>query len=115
MALGLITEETKKKILLRECVMAAAMCFFLSMVGLFRVHLSDHTTTKELLAITLSLSAIVFFSVIIGSLLPFALKFFGFDPVHASTSIQVIMDISGVLITCLISSMILKINLVEQN
>jgi hypothetical protein len=34
-----------------------------------------------------------------------------FDPVHASTSIQVIMDISGVLITCMISTLILKINI----
>jgi Mg/Co/Ni transporter MgtE len=111
MALGLITDDNKTKILLRECVMGMAMCFFLSAVGLVRVHFSEHTTAQESLAITLSLSAIVFFSVIIGSLLPFLLRFCGFDPVHASTSIQVIMDISGVLITCLISTLILKTSL----
>jgi hypothetical protein len=41
-------------------------------------------------------------------LLPFFLKILKFDPVHASTSIQVVMDISGVLITCWISTIILK-------
>ena len=108
MALGLITDETKKKILLREGVMGLVICFFLSIIGLLRVHFSVHTTTREAVAITLSLSTIVLFSIIIGSVLPFFLKFLGFDPMHASTSIQVIMDISGVLITCLISALILK-------
>ena len=112
MALGRINESNKRQILLRECVMGIAMCCLLSLVGLARVHLSAHTSAKETLAITLSLSAIVFVSVLIGSALPFVLRSWGFDPVHASTSIQVIMDISGVLITCFVSTMILKTNLV---
>mmetsp|Transcript_6139 Transcript_6139/g.11726 ORF Transcript_6139/g.11726 Transcript_6139/m.11726 type:complete len:138 (+) Transcript_6139:510-923(+) len=111
MALGLINDETKYRILFREVVMGVAICALLSAVGMARIHFSSHTSYKESVAITLSLSSIVFFSVIIGSLLPFFLKFLRFDPVHASTSIQVIMDISGVLITCLISTLILKSNI----
>lgn len=108
MALGLITDKTRTKILLRECVMGLAICFVLSLVGLIRVLVSAHTTTSESIAITVSLTTIVFFSIVIGSLLPFFLLYLKFDPMHASTSIQVIMDISGVLITCLVSSVILR-------
>ena len=108
MALGSITEDTKKKILMRELLMGFAICALLSLVGLARVHFSSHTTAAESVAITVSLSVIVFSSIIIGSLLPFLLRYLNFDPMHASTSIQVIMDIGGVLITCLVSSLILN-------
>ncbi len=113
MALGLISDTTKRKVLLRECLMGIAMCFILSMIGLARVLLSDHTSVSESIAITMSLSVIVFSSIMIGSILPFILQYFNFDPVHASTSIQVIMDIGGVLITCVISSIVLHKKLVE--
>lgn len=51
---------------------------------------------------------IVFISIISGSLLPFLLQAVKLDPAHSSTTIQVIMDILGVLITCLISHLILN-------
>lgn len=110
MAVGKVNEHTIYKILTRELLMGAAICVSLSVVGVLRVHFTSHTTTKETFAITISLSSIVFFSVVIGSLLPFLLKYLKFDPVHASTSIQVLMDISGVLITCFVSTLILDIN-----
>ena len=53
----------------------------------------------ETMAITTSLVAIVMISIAIGSLLPVGMKYVGIDPAHSSTSIQVIMDILGVVST----------------
>ena len=53
---------------------------------------------------------IVFISIISGSLLPFLVQAIKLDPAHSSTTIQVVMDILGVLITCLISHIILNGN-----
>eukprot|EP00894_Picocystis_sp_ML_P005292 jgi/Pico_ML_1/55809/g1445.t1 len=59
------------------------------------------------LAISLSLFSIVITSVLAGTSLPFALAKAGVDPANAGTTIQVIMDVTGVLITCIICSLIL--------
>jgi len=57
------------------------------------------TPIVETLAITTSLLFIVFISIVLGALLPLAMKYVRIDPAHSSTTIQVIMDILGVLIT----------------
>jgi len=54
----------------------------------------------ETLAITTSLCSIVFISILIGATLPLVMKHVGIDPAHSSTTIQVLMDILGVTITC---------------
>lgn len=51
-------------------------------------------------AISISLFFIVMSSVMVGAALPFGLARLGIDPANAGTSIQVIMDVSGVMITC---------------
>jgi Mg/Co/Ni transporter MgtE len=89
--------------------MAISICILLSIVGLGRCMLSTATSGQETLAITLALSIIVFTSILMGSILPLGLFYIGFDPAHASTTIQVVMDIAGVLITCLIASFVLKV------
>lgn len=61
----------------------------------------------ETLAITTSLCVIVFISIILGALLPVAMKHVKIDPAHSSTTIQVLMDILGVTITCHMSRAIL--------
>ena len=48
---------------------------------------------------------IVLVSVIAGAVLPLLIQYLGADPAHASTTIQVIMDISGVAITMLVTTM----------
>eukprot|EP00933_Yihiella_yeosuensis_P085154 TRINITY_DN9996_c0_g5_i1.p1 TRINITY_DN9996_c0_g5~~TRINITY_DN9996_c0_g5_i1.p1 ORF type:complete len:288 (-),score=28.99 TRINITY_DN9996_c0_g5_i1:211-1074(-) len=63
----------------------------------------------ECLAICLSMLAIVFSSTIIGAALPFVLHRMGIDPAHAGATIQVIMDVSGVLLTCLVSCAVLGV------
>jgi Mg/Co/Ni transporter MgtE len=106
-AMGTITEKNQMKVLKREGCMAVSICIIMSVVGLLRCHLSS-TTFEETIAITASLVIIVFISIIMGAILPLLLQKLGTDSVHASTSIQVIMDISGVLITCIVSSIILN-------
>jgi len=42
-----------------------------------------------------------------GSALPFAMIWCGFDPLHAGAVIQVLMDIWGVIVSCLVCQAIL--------
>lgn len=58
-------------------------------------------------AISLSLFIIVLSSVVLGSALPFGLSSLGVDPSNAGTTIQVMMDILGVAVTCSMCSLIL--------
>lgn len=89
--------------------MAISICILLSLVGFGRCMLATTTSGRETLTITLALSIIVFTSVLMGSVLPLGLFHMGFDPAHASTSIQVFMDILGVLITCVIAAFMLRV------
>jgi len=61
----------------------------------------------ECLAICLSMLAIVFTSTLVGATLPLILSRLGLDPAHAGAAIQVIMDICGVTLTCVISCLVL--------
>ena len=45
-------------------------------------------------------------SVVLGTLLPLVLSVLRVDAAHASTTIQVIMDVLGVLITCTVATAI---------
>jgi cation transporter-like permease len=53
-------------------------------------------------AITLSLFCIVLVSAVLGVLLPFAADRLQFDREHSAPAIQVLMDITGVFLTCVI-------------
>jgi len=79
---------------------------FLSLGGFVRVYLTEGSL-EDATAISLSLFLIVMSSVVLGSALPFALSRSGFDPANAGTTIQVIMDVLGVLITCLMCNAVL--------
>lgn len=54
----------------------------------------------ETIAITASLCMIVMISIVAGATLPLCMKAIGIDPMHSATTIQVMMDILGVTITC---------------
>ncbi|KAF8065428.1 MgtE [Scenedesmus sp. PABB004] len=71
----------------------------LSAAGFARVYVTTQSLVNAA-AISLSLLAIVIASVLLGSALPFVLARAGVDPANAGTSIQVLMDIIGVAITC---------------
>lgn len=69
----------------------------------------------ECLAICLSMLAIVFTSTIVGASLPLVLNRMGLDPAHAGAAIQVMMDIIGVTLTCIISCTVLGVKVESRS
>lgn len=69
--------------------------------GYLRVFLTNEDP-REAVAIALSLFLIVVSSVVAGTALPFLLAWAKVDPAHAGTTIQVVMDVGGVALTCLV-------------
>lgn len=99
--MSLLAKETWAGVQL--AVVLAGAAFF--RCAAFQVH------ALECLAICISMLCIVFMSAIIGAGLPLLLKRLGMDPAHAGAGIQVIMDITGVTITCIVSCFILGVPL----
>lgn len=66
---------------------------------------------SECLAVCLSMLVIVFTSTILGAALPLFLSKLQIDPAHAGATIQVVMDISGVTLTCIVSCLVLGLPL----
>lgn len=62
---------------------------------------------RNTFAVVLSLCAVMITSVTIGMILPILFKALNIDPAHASPSIQVIMDLTGILITCIVAAIVL--------
>eukprot|EP00629_Pelagomonadales_sp_RCC1024_P000840 CAMPEP_0119296706 /NCGR_PEP_ID=MMETSP1329-20130426/50708_1 /TAXON_ID=114041 /ORGANISM="Genus nov. species nov., Strain RCC1024" /LENGTH=311 /DNA_ID=CAMNT_0007297643 /DNA_START=147 /DNA_END=1078 /DNA_ORIENTATION=+ len=92
----------------REAKMALVLATALSGVGFYRVYsFSAGATTADAFAITLSLFIIVSISIVLGAALPIGLEKVGAGASNAATTIQVIMDVSGVLITCAICGYVL--------
>jgi Mg/Co/Ni transporter MgtE len=91
--------------------MAITLTAILSIAGCLRAVLLTHTNPRETLAITSSLALIVFTSICLGALLPLLLQRINIDPAHSSTTIQVIMDILGVVLTVQVSAWTLGVAL----
>lgn len=106
-ALGSINDKNFRQFLARELLMAVSLSIMLGSVGMIRSFLSPHTSNSESFVISLALVTIVFISIVLGSLLPFGLQYLKSDPAHSSTTIQVIMDILGVVITCTTATVLL--------
>ena len=86
--------------------MACALSVLLSAAGFIRA-VVFRTPLAETIAITSALALIVFSSICLGAVLPLLLKKIDVDPAHSSTSIQVVMDILGVVLTVMVSTSIL--------
>lgn len=106
LALGTLNASTQLQFLSREFRMAFALSVILSLAGFLRAVLFQ-TPFPETIAVTLALSMIVFSSICLGAVLPLLLQKVGVDPAHSSTTIQVIMDILGVVLTVFISTLVL--------
>ena len=87
--------------------MACSISALMVLAGYARVMLFGYSG-RDALAISCSLLAIVLSSVIIGCTLPLLLHRLELDPAHAGATIQVIMDLAGVLITCMVCSVLLR-------
>mmetsp|Transcript_40285 Transcript_40285/g.60427 ORF Transcript_40285/g.60427 Transcript_40285/m.60427 type:complete len:416 (-) Transcript_40285:227-1474(-) len=106
LALGTLNDKTQRRFLSREFKMALSLSSTLSLAGFARA-LIVRTPIPETIAITSALTIIVFSSICLGAILPLGLKRLGVDPAHSSTTIQVVMDILGVLLTVLVSTSLL--------
>lgn len=95
-------------ILWKEIKVAAIIGIMMVIVGFGRVYIFESGDIWAAVAITSSLYLIVTVSIILGAALPLLLHRLRFDPAHAGPIIQVIMDVLGVLVTCVICSMILN-------
>lgn len=86
--------------------MAGVLSVILSLAGFLRA-VAFATPMPETIAVTSALTLIVFSSVCLGAVLPLLLKQIGVDPAHSSTTIQVVMDILGVVMTVVVSTAVL--------
>lgn len=86
--------------------MAGVLCVILSIAGFVRA-IAFQTPIPETIAVTSALALIVFSSICLGAVLPLLLKKVGVDPAHSSTTIQVVMDILGVVLTVVVSTLVL--------
>eukprot|EP00397_Hematodinium_sp_SG-2012_P042708 GEMP01047299.1.p1 GENE.GEMP01047299.1~~GEMP01047299.1.p1 ORF type:complete len:310 (+),score=61.35 GEMP01047299.1:57-986(+) len=98
------------RILSRQLWMALRVSVLLTLVSYIRCHVFQGVATQESLAIASSMLMIVFCSILIGSLLPILLASLNIDPGHAGAAIQVIMDIMGVTLTCVVGTAFLRGN-----
>eukprot|EP00850_Spirogloea_muscicola_P008614 SM000046S16395 [mRNA] locus=s46:391348:392710:+ [translate_table: standard] len=94
-----VTYESLLASLREQTVVGLVLSSILATLGFVRVY-ADNSNFLDSFAISASLFLIVLSSVEIGTLLPYGLAKAGLDPLNAATSIQVVMDIVGVLITC---------------
>jgi Mg/Co/Ni transporter MgtE len=108
-ALGNLTPANRWTYIYHEALIALILSLLMGTVGFLRVVLSSniHTSSSEVLTIVMALMIIVFTSIILGTVLPLILEAVRVDPAHSSTSIQVLMDILGVLLVCSVASFLL--------
>ena len=90
------------RVVKRELVMGLLLGIALFVVGFLRVSAKFDVVSS--LAIGVTLYVIVASATITGTLIPLGLNRLGIDPAHAGPTIQVVMDVSGVLLTCVVCS-----------
>lgn len=102
-----------RSVIATEVKVGAGLALILSVASLVRCVLFQ-VRLDECFAICLSMIAIVFVSTSVGATLPLVFQNLGLDPVHAGSAIQVIMDIGGVILTCVVSSLVLGLPLTRS-
>jgi Mg/Co/Ni transporter MgtE len=106
LAVGTLRPDNVKPFLGREMVMGICLTLILGIAGFLRVYVFD-TPLPQAFATTASLLVITMSSIVIGATLPLLMNLCRIDPAHASTTIQVLMDILGVTCTVYVSGAIL--------
>lgn len=109
---GELTRWDAMKVVSKEAIVGLLCAAALGVMGFIRVLIfyagEDDAATAPVFAtvfaISLSLFFIVLSSVVLGGALPFALRRVGANVEHAAPMIQVVMDILGVTICCVVCS-----------
>jgi Mg/Co/Ni transporter MgtE len=104
---GRVSRARVLALLSREAGSALVCASAMGAVAFFRVVATGSGTLEQGAAIALAMAAIVVTSAVAGTLVPLALHALRLDPAHAGPGVQVLMDIVGVLITCLCCQLIL--------
>ena len=113
LAVGTLNGRTMRQFLTVEAKMALCLSSLIGVTGFIRAAIF-RVPWGETIAITASVVCIVAISVGIGSTLPLLMKKVGIDPANSATTIQVIMDILGVLITVCVSSFVLSFSVFQR-
>jgi magnesium transporter len=116
MALGEIKLKDWWKIFVREAATGLCLGFALGLIGLLRIHFwpwrqSMYGDHYGLIAVTVaaSVTGVVLWGTISGSMLPFILRKLKLDPASASApAVATIVDVTGVIIYFTSASLILK-------
>jgi len=101
LATGQVNNSNARSVVLVEAKLGLALGLVLAMLAWARVMITAGDTVSAM-AIGASVFFIVATSTIVGAALPILLHRSGLDAAHAGPAIQVLMDIVGVTITCLI-------------
>jgi magnesium transporter len=108
MATGDINETNRNRFLRREFLMASMLSLVLGITGFIRVFYFTGSSVLEGVTVSISLSLLVLFSVMLGSFIPFILRRFNIDPAFsAGPFLATAMDILGVIIYCYVSRLLL--------
>lgn len=105
-ATGELTSGAQLRYLWNELKLALLITAVLVAAGFGRVAVFGYSM-HDAIAIAASLGVIVSTSILVGAALPMMLHRLGLDPVHAGSTIQVIMDLVGVLVTCCVCDLVL--------
>ena len=105
-ATGELTSGAQLRYLWNELKLALLITAVLIAAGFGRVAVFGYSM-HDAIAIAASLGVIVSTSIWVGAALPMTLHRLGLDPVHAGSTIQVIMDLVGVLVTCCVCDLVL--------
>lgn len=103
-------EISVKRIVSEEASVGARLALVLFFACILRC-IVFQVRGVECLAICLSMLCIVFTSTLVGAALPLLLRKLRLDPAHAGATIQVVMDVSGVSLTCVVSCLVLGVPL----
>jgi magnesium transporter len=116
MALGEIKQKDWRRVFARELAMGLMLGLCLALIGYLRIIIWPWRTEQygehfQLVAATVASSVVgvVLWGTITGSMLPFILRKFKFDPASASApAVSTIVDVIGVVIYLATASLILK-------
>jgi magnesium transporter len=109
LATGEINDANSKRFVKREFLMALLIALLLGIFSFIRTYLSYRHFAGSV-AVSLSLFVIVLASIVLGSCMPLILKRLNIDPARsAGPLLTTIIDVIGLLIYCVMSSMIYKL------
>jgi len=124
-----ITWSTFWAVLEDQFAVGLVLACFMTVAGFCRVLLTNGLTSipgdgmgweltadglKNCVAISMSLFAIVLTSCVVGTVLPFSMAAINVDAANAGPTIQVTMDIIGVMVTCGVCKLILQDNALKK-